>query len=245
MVTNMSKQLGLLLSLFVATISLLFLGSTQFFRDLQFQIKASLDFFYSPIAASINEERSKLDAIFSPNKLILEINKLKEQNSSLVRPVPSPVSSSEVELLSPAITITDGYLLIGKGSLQGVSKGDLLVVGDFLLGQIVEVASNYSKVQLVIADNESLAVSVNGYLALATGYGNLGVRLRELPASANVTTGNVVKLISTKASPLLGKYLVGYLSKKLSSESDSAQEWEVNYPIVISNLESAELVKSQ
>lgn len=229
----------------LASCALLLLGTHPTYLDSQIKFMQIVSELLLPVKRDIENQKLYLKGIVDRTSLIQEIQELKQKNALLNRIASAPAGSSVVKVVSPSVTVTDGYLIIDRGIAANVDNGDLVAVGSYLLGVVEDVATNYSRVRLVTADKSSLAVSVNGNIALAIGYGNLAVRVTDLPSDVVVASGSRVKLIGTKQNPLLGSYELGVLTSKISGTADPTQLWEVNYPVVLGNLESVTLIKSK
>lgn len=59
----------------------------------------------------------------------------------------------------PGVTIPD-YLVIDKGSKDGVGIGSTIIVGDYLVGKVISITNNFSKVELVNHKNSSFTGKV-------------------------------------------------------------------------------------
>jgi rod shape-determining protein MreC len=100
------------------------------------------------------------------------------------------------------------YVLLNKGTDDGVMMGQPLIDADGLLGQVVEVNTSISRVLLISDSGHALPVQINrnGVRAIAEGTGELDeLRLRHLAATTDVRVGDLLV-----TSGLGQRYPVGY-----------------------------------
>jgi rod shape-determining protein MreC len=99
-------------------------------------------------------------------------------------------------------------VILNKGSSDGVFIGQPLVDAEGLMGQVIEVAANSSRVLLVTDATHAIPVQVNrnGVRAIAEGVGLLdSLELRHVASTEDIEVGDL--LVS---SGLGGRFPVGY-----------------------------------
>ena len=99
-------------------------------------------------------------------------------------------------------------VLLNTGSADGVFLGQPLIDAQGLMGQVIEVAPNSSRVLLITDATHAIPVQVNrnGFRAIAEGVGRLdSLELRHVASTADIQVGDL--LVS---SGLGGRFPVGY-----------------------------------
>lgn len=100
------------------------------------------------------------------------------------------------------------WVLLNKGSADGVFLGQPLIDAQGLMGQVIEVAPNSARVLLITDATHAIPVQVNrnGFRAIAEGVGRLGtLELRHVASTADIQVGDL--LVS---SGLGDRFPVGY-----------------------------------
>lgn len=113
-------------------------------------------------------------------------------------------------------------ILINRGAGDDVYVGQPLVDSDGLMGQVVEVFENHSRVLLVTDPSHALPVQVvrNGVRAIAEGTGDRHrLRLRFVAPTTDIVAGDL--LVS---SGLGGRYPVGFPVGRVLSVDDETSE---------------------
>ncbi len=113
-------------------------------------------------AQTLREEKRRLgEEVLSLNETILDLE-LKLDSVEYILQNDILDFDNENELI-PAIVLRselnpDDYFYLNKGTLDGISTGDVVVLGRYLVGTIVETGSNYSKVQSISSDDTLISV---------------------------------------------------------------------------------------
>jgi len=153
--------------------------------------------FISKKSILVENEQLKEDAIISSAKL-LDRNLLFEENMELKELLGREVTEQTVfatVLTKPNRSIYD-TLIIDVGENAGITKGDkVLYGGTIVIGEIVEVFKNSSKILLLSSPGEVIDVVVgnSNIETLAYGRGG-GVFELELPRDTEVAVGDVVSV---------------------------------------------------
>jgi rod shape-determining protein MreC len=86
-------------------------------------------------------------------------------------------------------------VLIDRGSLDGVTRGQAVIDGDGVMGQVEGVHLHYSTVRLISDPNHALPVQINrtGLRTIAFGSGETGnLSLSSVPRQADVRDGDLI-----------------------------------------------------
>ena len=84
------------------------------------------------------------------------------------------------------------YYLLDRGASSGVSEGDGVVAGDGVLGRVVTVMPESSRVQLLTDAKSSISVRVgrNGVVGILTGRGLNACELDYIPKGKDIAAGD-------------------------------------------------------
>ena len=99
------------------------------------------------------------------------------------------------ELLRVDLDPFSHKILIDKGSNDGVTRGQAVIDGAGVMGQVEEVHSHYSTVRLISDPNHALPVQINrtGLRTVAFGSGETGsLSLPTVPREADVREGDLI-----------------------------------------------------
>ena len=99
------------------------------------------------------------------------------------------------ELLQVDLDPFSHKVLIDRGSLDGVSRGQAVIDGDGVMGQVEDVRLHFSTVRLISDPNHALPVQINrtGLRTIAFGSGETGnLSLSSVPRQADVREGDLI-----------------------------------------------------
>lgn len=99
------------------------------------------------------------------------------------------------ELLQVDLDPFSHKVLIDRGSLDGVNRGQAVIDGDGVMGQVEEVHLHFSTVRLISDPNHALPVQINrtGLRTIAFGSGETGnLSLSSVPRQADVREGDLI-----------------------------------------------------
>ena len=159
--------------------------------------KDALEFSGDFINAYQENKRLKLENAELKNwqlqalKMDVEQKKLKE----LLNYIPPPKTTFvTAEVLSDNGSRFSRSLIVSAGRDQGVLKGDLAMTPAGVLGRIVEVGKNMSRLMLLTdyASRIPVRVGENQILGILTGDGSTRPKVISLPADKTVSVGDVV-----------------------------------------------------
>jgi rod shape-determining protein MreC len=134
-------------------------------------------------------------------------------------------------------------ILLDKGTNDGVKKDSVAVLGNYLIGSVVEVGDNFSKVQLVNTADKIVPVkilidNVNALIRYDSQYGYI---IKDLPINYVFTEGRDVVTLGINSTFPYGLSL-GKTDKLLSNKSDISQTVKINYPIDLHTLEEVFII---
>lgn len=134
-------------------------------------------------------------------------------------------------------------IILDKGLNDGVEKDSVVVVGMYLIGNVIEVGDKYSKVQLVNTNDRTIPVkilvdNINALVQYDTQYGYI---IKDIPINYNYTEGRDIVTLGVNSVFPYGLSL-GKIDKLLSNKSDISQTVRINYPIDLHKLEEVFII---
>ncbi len=137
----------------------------------------------------------------------------------------------------PGITSPD-IVLINKGSTEGVKKGQVVVIGETVIGQVSKVSEHIAEVKLLSAQGSSVTVETGktGALGILRGHGNGSMRLENVLLSDQLEKNDIVMTKGDVNIDGLGippGLAVGKIQAVSKKASDLFQSAEVTNTIVI------------
>lgn len=118
------------------------------------------------------------------------------------------------ELVGLAADPTQHVFVIDKGSADGVREGQAVIDAEGLVGQVIDVARNHSRVMMITDTSHALSIQVNrnGVRAIVEGTGLIDLlELSHVAATTDVKVGDL--LVS---SGLGGRFPPGYPVARVS-----------------------------
>lgn len=199
----------------------------------------------------INQENKELqEKIKELQSLQLENEELKNENKDLREQLGVRLEGNKVEVLARVqgeVTIGEKiFILINKGEVDGVEIDDIVVKRSFLIGKVVSVSRNQSRV-LPIFSNESKVLAfvfsfdkkING---LAIGEYNGKVKFTEVLQDETLVVGNLV-VSSGSAGAFPAGLLVGKIEEVKKDKNELFQEAELSMFWNIKELENVFVLK--
>jgi rod shape-determining protein MreC len=142
----------------------------------------------------------------------MQLNIIKQENNRLRSLLDSPLRSEIKKMVAEILSVdSDPYthqVLINKGASDGVYEGQPVLDEEGIVGQILHVGTNSSRVILITDVNHGVPVRVkrNGIRLIASGSGRIDLLIHNyVPHSTDIQSGDL--LVS---SGLGGKYPEGY-----------------------------------
>lgn len=184
------------------------------------QLQSILTKVQEPISKAGNAVANGVTGIFQFQSITKENKELKEQVAELNREL-TKLKLSEAELqkiaeLSNALnyqSVTENttlvtadviamddsnwfnYFTINAGTDRGVTKDSAVISGDYLVGRVIEVGPNWSKVVSIVDESNSVSfrnMQDLNQLGILSGDGKGGLTGFMLDADAKISEGNVL-----------------------------------------------------
>lgn len=224
----------------------IFFKSSSFVQKNVFQTSLKANNFIDFITAIKNLEQENNDLKEKNINLLGEIIELKEierENEILRGQIGLPLQESN-ELILTSIIGKDSsdfgkYFLINKGKKDGIKEKSVVIAsGNLLVGQIIEVFSSFSKVQL-ITDPSSLVnarIQDSEIMGLIKGGNGLDLSFDLLPQGKNIKTDSMV-ITSGLSGVFPSGLLIGQIKRVISSESQISQVAQVKLIIDFKKLD--------
>jgi rod shape-determining protein MreC len=149
---------------------------------------------------SLRHENEQLkELLLGQNGALLRLDTLAEENRRL-RSLFEGAQGKEFEYLFAELIQVDldpfsHKVLIDRGSEEGVTRGQAVIDGAGVMGQIEDVHLHYSIVRLISDPNHALPVQINrtGLRTVAFGSGETGnLSLPSVPREADVREGDLI-----------------------------------------------------
>lgn len=196
--------------------------------------KGTADFATSVFSA--NKLKSEKDALSCSNQELLakiaSLEALKKENDELRNALGLGLEK-EYNLLLAEVTgkdISQDFITINKGSIDGVSRNMPVVTGHkVLVGRISDVFKNYSKVMLLSNKKSSFDASVKEkeITGVIKGEGNFRILFDLLPQDKEILREDVV-ISSSYGGIFPADFLVGKVVSVRKNDIDSFQQAEIS-----------------
>ncbi len=174
------------------------------------------------------------------------LKKLKEENDNLKSQL--GVHNKDLKIVAAAHPIGNGavgvknVLLIDKGTNDKVHENDLVVIGNILIGKVVEVSPKVSSVQL-LSDPESKIPAITESAAEGILQGEFGseIKLTDVVQEKVLKVGELVKTSGRNSWPR--GLIMGKISKVNKVEKDFFQSAQVIPTIDLNDVSLIYVVK--
>lgn len=160
---------------------------------------------------------------------LLFLEQLQQENSRLRKLLDTPVRQPQrkmiARLLAAEFNPNSHQILLDKGSLQGVYKGQPVINDKGVVGQVVVVNRGSSRVLLISDMTHAIPVRIarTGHLTIAQGSGELSsLQLALLPLSTDIRPGD--QLVT---SGLDGRFPEGYPVAEISTVTIDQQRAQI------------------
>lgn len=157
------------------------------------------------------QELSQIKILYAQSLAQLtDLEALKKENQQLRQMIENRHLSLNERIVAAPI-VSYGYPAISVGSAQEVREGNLVLVADTLLGRVVEVGPEESRVEL-LSSKEAQPVLVqtqSGLQGIVQGTGR-GIVLTQLPPDVTITVGDRVTTLGQPG--IKSGILVGVIS---------------------------------
>ncbi len=155
---------------------------------------------------------------------------LKKENESLRAQLKT--QTKDLKIIATARPIGNGavgvknVLLIDQGSANNIKNGDLVIIGNILIGQVIQVSPQLSSVQLLSdPDTKIPAITDTGAEGIIQGEFGVGIKLTDVVQEKVLVKGEFIKTSGRNSWP---KGLVlGKIEKVNKVEKDFFQSADV------------------
>ncbi|KAA8999217.1 rod shape-determining protein MreC [Affinibrenneria salicis] len=165
------------------------------------------------------ENRALRQELLYKNSDLMLLGQLKQENARLRELLGSPLRQDEQKMVTQVIsTGTDPYsdqVVIDKGAASGVYEGQPVISDKGVVGQVIAVAQQTSRVLLICDASHALPIQVlrNDIRVIAAGNGCTDdLQLEHLPNNTDIRVGDVLV-----TSGLGGRFPEGYPVAVVSS----------------------------
>lgn len=167
-------------------------------------------------------EQYKINELVLKEKL-LQLDVLAQENNRLRRLLASPVRSNFKKMVAEILSVdSDPYsqqVLINRGQNDGLYEGQPVVDEKGVVGQVLHVGVNNSRVLLLTDMTHAIPLRVhrNGIRVIASGTGNVRqMEVNHIPHSTDIKIGDLLV-----TSGLGGRFPEGYPVAEVASISDN------------------------
>ena len=167
----------------------------------------------------IEENRFLKEQIAEIRTELLRFDSLEEDNEQLRRLNNSPIRTSYKKIGAEIMFVdTNPFsltIMINRGEKDGVYEGEPVINEEGVIGQVISVSKNISRVLLISDQNHAIPVVVmrNGIRAIASGTGVVNeLSIVNMPRNVDIQVGDI--LIT---SGLGGKFPKGYPVAKVTA----------------------------
>lgn len=189
----------------------------------------------------VKENQVLTDLISARDRSLLLVDNLKAENDRLKSLLGRSSKSNLILgfiLVRPPVSPYDTFI-IDIGSNNGIKAGDRVYAeGDTLLGDIVEVYANESKVELFSNPGRmtSVLVGTSTIAAMATGRGG-GNFIIKLPAQTPLVSGAII------TTPNIKPHVFGIVNTIIVDSTDSLQTILFRSPVNVGQIDFVEVDK--
>jgi len=214
----------------------IFFKSSSFVQENIFQISLKTNNFIDFIVSIKNLEQENIKLKKDNLNLLSEVVKLKEieiENEMLRNQIGLPLQESNKLILANIIGKDSSdfgkYFLINKGKKDGIKEKSVVIVsGNLLTGQVIEIFNSFSKVRLITDPNSLVNARIQNskIIGLIKGGPTSNLIFDLLPQGKDIEINSMV--ITSGLSGLFpAGLLIGQIEKVVSSEAQISQIAEV------------------
>ncbi|WP_371376649.1 rod shape-determining protein MreC [Thalassotalea aquiviva] len=170
----------------------------------------------------LENQRYQVQQVLQQEKL-LQLNILKQENDRLRSLLTAPVKTEHKKMLAEILAVdSDPYshqVVINRGTEEGIFEGQAVINEQGVVGQVLHVGANSSRVLLLtdITHSIPLRVQRNGVRIIANGTGSdTRMEVNNMPHSTDIKVGDLLV-----TSGLGGKFPTGYPVAKVTLVSNN------------------------
>lgn len=207
--------------------------------------------FFDGILEIKNLKKEKEELELKVQELLRENTELKEfkKENETLREILDLKKESNFEFFLVNVIakdISQDYLIINKGAKDNLKEG-LPVINQqkFLVGKIVNVYDNFSKVQMITSKNSVFDIKIAGkdIYGLAKGVGNFKISIERIPKEKEVEKGDVV-ITSSMGGLFPEGLLIGEIDEVKKSDIEPFLTIKIKLPYETKDLFSLLVIKN-
>ncbi len=217
-------------------------------RQFSLKFNSLIDFLSS--IYKLNQKNIKLKQ--ENQELLDKISRLKEierENEFLRQqiglPIPEPRQLILANIIGQGTSGLGKYFLIDKGAKNGIKeKAAVISAGNLLVGQVVETANSFSKIQLITDSNSRInaLIQESRITGLVRGGRGLSLTIDLLPQGKTIEQGQII-VTSGLAGFFPAGLLIGQIERVISSQVEISQTAKVKPAVDFNKLERVFVVK--
>lgn len=169
---------------------------------------------------------------------------LEIENNDLRQLIDSPRPENWSYVLAPVLGSENGHLLLGVGQSSGISQGDTVTYQEHLVGSIVSVSANLSRLRLITHPDKRVAVRIrgSGVDGLIQGKGTQ-VMLVQILQSTTLQSGQLI--VSSGIDGHQPGLVIGTIKQIQSDSHGIYKEAMVDLPIDLTNLHTVFVIRGE
>ncbi len=234
-------------------------------------ISSGLGYVTNPIISSLTKAGKKFGSFFSVVGKIKKLSKensdlknelsglksknlscdvYKNENSDLKKQLNYLTENQISNFATAKVLYNDpskiqSYLTIGLGNKDNIKKDMPVISQGYLIGSVIDVYHNYSKVLMITSPNSSFSAYVmpSNTLGLVNGQLGFGMTINSLPREIKINSGD--SLITSGMGIYPKGLIVGQIKEITSSKNDVFQRANVEPLIDFSKLEFVSILKGE
>jgi len=216
----------------------------------QKEVRSFFYWFSCPIQKILWQTATRTDELKQENQYltseIIRLKSLEDENKTLREALNIGLEKEYNLSFADVISkdASEDIILIDKGSKDGISQGmNVITAQKVLVGKVVEVFNNYSKVMLIYHKKMSFDVKIGQeeINAIAKGQGNLNIIAGLIPQEKKVFKGDIVS-----TSGLEGVFpeglLVGKIEEITKNDIDPFQTAKIEKYLNVSEIKNVFII---
>jgi rod shape-determining protein MreC len=207
------------------------------------------DFINSFVLAEqlLRENKQLKSQVAQDQSRLAQLNEVQNENTSLRKQLKllptlnNPVVAASVVGHDPSNLLE--YVVIDKGSSDGIAEGNAVLSDGVLVGQCESVSSHSSRVLLLSDPHSAVDATVQSSRASGIVGGTLGfgLSISQVPQNETISNGDTI-ITSGLGSAIPKGLLIGTVSSISSSQNDIFQTARIVSPVNFSKLETVYVV---
>lgn len=181
-------------------------------------------------------ELSECEEVMAENKALQEQLGVESINYSKI---------TEARVIDSEVGLTN-TIQINAGSKDGIRKDDVVIKGQYLIGIVIRVEENSSRISLLTSSQSSVAVrgQKNRALGLASGIVGSKMEMTEILTDETIEENEIV-VTSGKNSPYPANLIVGTVEKIEENPAEATKSAIIDVKIDFSKLDYVFVISAQ